>query len=146
MKQKDMLTITSVLSVLFFTFHIADDIVRGFEKGNLSNFPAVPIAVVWLYGALVLAPRRSGYVVVLLGSILGSGIPVVHLMGKGLGAGSRIAGSSGAIFFVWTLLAVGVTSLFSVILSARGLWDPSALAGDDVKMAAATNESPDRRG
>ena len=36
--------------------------------------------------------------------------------------GSRIANSSGAFFFVWTLIALGVTALFSVILSVRGLW------------------------
>jgi len=33
-----------------------------------------------------------------------------------------IAKSSGGFFFVWTLLALGVTAVFSVILSARGLW------------------------
>ena len=26
------------------------------------------------------------------------------------------------IFFIWTILALGVTALFSLILSARGLW------------------------
>ena len=36
---------------------------------------------------------------------------------------ARIAKSSGAFFFIWTLLALGVTALFSVILSARGLWE-----------------------
>jgi len=42
--------------------------------------------------------------------------------GKGI-AGGRITGTSGAFFFVWTLLALGVTAVFSVILSARGLWN-----------------------
>jgi hypothetical protein len=36
---------------------------------------------------------------------------------------SAIAKSSGAFFFIWTLLALGVTALFSVILSVRGLWE-----------------------
>jgi hypothetical protein len=49
-------------SILFMTFHLADDIVRGMEPGTLSNLIAVPILVVWLYGTLVLAERRSGYV------------------------------------------------------------------------------------
>ena len=44
------------------------------------------------------------------------------MMGKGIGAGSRIANSSGAFFFIWTLFAIGITSLLSVILSIRGLW------------------------
>jgi hypothetical protein len=57
----------------------------------------------------------------LLFSILASGIPVLHMMGKGL-VGGRIAGSSGVYFWVWTLFALGVTASFSAILSARGLW------------------------
>jgi len=59
MKQNLLLTITSLLSILFMTFHLTDDIVRGFEKGGVSNLTAVPIVVAWLYGALVLAGRRS---------------------------------------------------------------------------------------
>jgi hypothetical protein len=122
MNHKLTLTIMSLLSILFLTFHLADDIVLGFEKGGVSNLIAVPIFVLWLYGTLVLAERRSGYVIILLGSLLGLGVPVIHMMGRGVGAGSRVARSSGAFFFVWTLIALGVTALFSVILSARGLW------------------------
>jgi len=117
-----MLTITSLLSILLFTFHLADDIGRGFENGGVSNLTAVPIFVVWLYGTLALAERRSGYVIILLGSLLGLAVPVAHMMGKGVGVGSRIAGSSGAFFFIWTIIALGVTALFSVILAVRGLW------------------------
>jgi hypothetical protein len=43
------------------------------------------------------------------------------MIGSGL-VGGDIAKSNGAFFFVWTLIALGVTTLFSVILSARGLW------------------------
>jgi hypothetical protein len=124
MKHNAMLTIASLLSVLFVTFHLADDIIRGMEKGGVSTLVAVPILVVWLYGTLVLAERRAGYVIILLGSLLGLAVPVIHMMGKGVGVGSNIANSSGAFFFVWTLLALGVTALFSVILSVRGLWCP----------------------
>jgi hypothetical protein len=122
MKHNLMLTITSLLSILFFTFHLADDIVRGYEKGGVSNLTALPIFVVWMYGTLVLGDRRSGHVVMLLGALLSLAVPVLHMMGKGVGVGGPIAKSSGALFFVWTLIAIGVTSLFSVILSARGLW------------------------
>jgi hypothetical protein len=124
MKHNTMLTIASVLSILFVTFHLADDIIRGMEKGGVSTLVAVPILVAWLYGTLVLAGRRSGYVIILLGSLLGLVVPVIHMMGKGVGVGSNIANSSGAFFFVWTLFALGVTALFSVILSVRGLWSP----------------------
>jgi hypothetical protein len=121
MKQNVMLTITSLLSILFFTFHLTDDIVRGIEKGGFSNLSAVPIFVVWLYGTLVLAGRRSGYVIIILGSLLSLAVPVLHTRGMGL-VGGRIANTSGIFFWVWTLLALGVTGLFSVILSVRGLW------------------------
>jgi hypothetical protein len=77
--------------------------------------------VVWLYGTVVLAERRSGYIIILLGSILGSGVPVVHMIGKGL-VGGRIANSSGIFFWVWTLMTLQVTAIFSLILSARALW------------------------
>ena len=60
MKQNLLLTITSLLSILFMTFHLTDDIVRGFEKGGVSNLTAVPTFVVWICGALVLAGRRIG--------------------------------------------------------------------------------------
>ena len=122
MKQNVILIITSLLSILLVTFHLADDIVRGFEKGGVSNLTIVPILVVWLYATLVLVERRAGYVINLLLSLLTLGIPVIHMSGKGVGAGSRIADSSGAFFFVWTLIALGVIALFSLVLSARGLW------------------------
>jgi hypothetical protein len=118
-----MLTIASLLSILLFMFHLTDDIMRGFEKGGLSNLiGGTLISVVWLYGTLVLAERRSGYIITLLLSLLSLGVPVIHMRGKGVGIASGIANSSGGFFFVWTLLALGVTGLFSVILSARGLW------------------------
>jgi hypothetical protein len=121
MKRNVMLIIASLLSILLMTFHLTDDIVRGMEPGTLSSLIAVPILVVWLYGTLVLAERRSGYVIILLASLLGSVVPVIHM--KGAGVGGTMARSSGAFFFIWTLIALGVTALFSVILSARGLWE-----------------------
>ena len=122
MKHTVMLTIMSLLTILFTMFHLADDMVRGFSPGGLSNLPVVLVWVVWLYATLVLIERRSGYVIILVMSLLASGLPVIHMTGKGL-VGGRIAGTSGAFFFAWTLLALGVTAVFSVILSARGLWN-----------------------
>ena len=123
MKHNLTLTLMSLLSLLFLTFHLTDDIVRGFEKGGLSNLiMGVLISVVWLYGTLVLTERRSGYIIIFLGSLLSLFVPYVHMKGKGVGVASGIASSSGGFFFVWTLLALGVTGLFSVILAARGLW------------------------
>src|SRR2546423_13686623 len=118
MKHNIMLTIFSLLSILFGTVHQADDINRGMSPGGLGNLFAVVICVVWLYGTLVLAGRRSGYIIILVLSLLLMGVPVIHLRGVGVGFGTA---RSGGLFFVWTLLALGVTSLFSVILAARGL-------------------------
>ena len=122
MNQRTLLIVANLLSILFFSLHVADDIVRGFESGGVDNLPAIPIFVVWLFGTLVLGDRRSGHVVMLLGSLLALAAPILHMQGKGVGAASRIAGTSGALFFVWTLIAIGVTALFGVILAARGLW------------------------
>jgi hypothetical protein len=99
MKESLVLTIASLLSILLLTFHLTDDVVRGFEPGGTGNVIGILILVVWLYGTLVLAARRAGYVIVLLGSILGSGVPVVHMTGAGL-VGGRVANTSGAFFWV----------------------------------------------
>jgi hypothetical protein len=85
------LTVTSLLSALFGTFHVAEDIVRGFEPGGVTNVTFILITVVWLYGAVVLAERRSGYIIMLLGSLLGSGVPVIHMTGAGMVGGRIVA-------------------------------------------------------
>jgi hypothetical protein len=118
-KHNVTLTIASLLSILFMTFHLADDVVRGMEPGGVSNMIGVLVLVVWLYGTLALAERRVGYVIILVASLLGSLVPVIHMSGAGVG---EIAKSSGGFFFVWTLIALGVTAIFSVLLSARALW------------------------
>ena len=121
MKHNVMLTIASLLSILFTSFHHADDVVRGMAPGRFSNLVPVIFLLVWLYGTLALAGRRSGYVIILLASLLASGLPVVHMRGAGVGFGTT---RSGGFFFVWTLIALGVTTIFSLILSVRGLWSP----------------------
>src|SRR5437870_7820863 len=124
MKNSVMLTITSLLLILFLTFHLTDDIRRGFEPGGLSNLVGgVLITVVLLYGILVLAERRSGYIIMLLGSLFSLVVPIVHMKGpKGVGVTSRLVNTSGHFFSVWTLIAIGVLWLFSAIFSARRLW------------------------
>jgi len=122
MENAGWLKIATLLSALLLSVHLADDIVRGFEKGALPNLLVVPILVLWLGGAVGLAERRAGYVVTLLGSLLGAFVPVVHFAATGGVAGGGLASSAGALFFVWTLLALGVASLSGVLLSASGLW------------------------
>jgi len=126
MKQNLMLIIMSLLSILFMTFHLTDDTLRAragtFEAGGLT-LVVVPILVVWLYGTLVLAERRSGHVIMLIGALLGMSMPVVHVMlGPGRVFSGQLVKSSGGFLFVWTLHVLGVTGMFSLILSERGLW------------------------
>jgi len=119
MKENVLLTIASLLTILLGTFHLADDVARGMSPGGLLNLVGIVICVILLYATLMLAGRRSGYVIILLASLLFMASPVIHMRGRGIGFGTI---RSGGFFFVWTLLALGVTALFSVILSVRGLW------------------------
>ena len=125
MKHNLTLTITSLLSILFMTFHLTSDTLHakvGTPEAGGSTLVAVPILVVWLYGTLVLAERRSGYIIMLVGSLIALGVPVIHVMGAGGIFRGQIAKSSPAFLFVWTLHALAVTGMFSLILSVRGLW------------------------
>jgi purine nucleoside phosphorylase len=82
----------------------------------------VPILALWLYGTLVLAERRSGHIIMLVGSLLAIGMPVGHVMAPAGIFHGAIARSSPAFLFVWTLHALGVLGLFCFILAVRGLW------------------------
>jgi hypothetical protein len=110
---------TTLLCVFLFTIHLADDMTRGIEKGGLWNLTAIPNFTIWACGTLVSRERRSGYVLMLLGGLLGLCVPIAHMRGRGLGV---IAKSSGGFFSSWTVIAIGVTALVSVILSIHGLW------------------------
>ena len=121
MKPTVLLTSASMLSILLCTFHLTDDIVHGWEPGTLPNLYALPILVVWLYGTLMLRQRPSGYIIMLLGSLVSLGIPMIHMSGRGIGTASRVANTSGHHFFVWTLITLGVSGLFSLVLSVQCL-------------------------
>ena len=45
MKHNVMLTIASLVSILFMTFHLTDDIIRGMASGQVSNLFGVLILV-----------------------------------------------------------------------------------------------------
>ena len=122
MKPNTLLTGLSLLSIVLCTFHLTDDIVYGWEPGRLATLYALPIFVAWLYGALLLRERLSGYIILMLGSIVSLGIPMIHMSGKGIGTASRVANTSGHRFFVWTLLMLAMSGLFSLVLSAQALW------------------------
>ncbi len=127
MTQSGTLTFTSLLSILLFSLHWADEIARGIEPGTIDRtWGGLLILFIWLYGALAISERRSGLVILLLGSLLASGVPVLHMQGRGLVGGRIAAGSSGALFWVWTNIALGASGTISLALSVRALWNRTA--------------------
>ena len=125
MKQNLLLTITSLLTILLMTLHLTSDTIHarvGTPEAGGSTLVAVPVLVLLLYGTLVLGERRSGLIIMLIGSVIGLGIPIIHVMGAGGMFHGQIAKSSPAFLFVWTLHALGVAGMFSLILSVRALW------------------------
>jgi len=120
-KQSAMLTTASLLTILFMTLHLTGDILFQLAPAGLGNLFAVFVLAVQLYGTLVLGGRRAGYIIVLLGSVLGLVVPVVHMKGTRGVIGGDIGNSGQAFLFVWTILALGITSTFSIILSASAL-------------------------
>ena len=121
LKQTAMLTTVSLLSILLITIHLTGDILFRMAPAGLVNLLAVFIFVVQLYGTVVLAGRRAGYIIIFFGSVLGLLVPVIHMKGTRGVLGGDISTSGQAFLFVWTLLALGITATFSIILSASAL-------------------------
>ena len=118
-REHAVLVVTSLLSILLLTLHVTDDIVRGISKPEPAN-TALMVLVLFLYGTLVLAERRSGHVIMLLVGLFAVAMPVMHMRGAHYG---EIASSAGGFFFVWTLWALGGVGGLTFVLSARGLWN-----------------------
>ncbi len=122
MRQTDLLTTTSLLTILFMTVHLTGDILFRMSPAGLVNLFAVFVWVVQLYGTLVLGGRRAGNIIIFLGSVLGLVMPVLHMKGTRGVLGGDIGASGQAFLFVWTLLALSITATFSMILSASALF------------------------
>lgn len=125
MKQNLMLPIASLLLILLMTLHLTSDTIHaraGTPEAGGSTLVGVPVLALWLYGTLLLPERRSGLIIMLVGSLLCIGMPVVHVIGPAGIFHGAIARSSPAFLFVWTLHALGVIGLFCFILAVRGLW------------------------
>ena len=109
-----MLVGTSLLSVLLLSFHLAQDALHAkphtVEAGP-GNLTAILILLVLLSGPALLAERRSGRLIMLLVALSAMGMPALHFM-----LGADLNKYSGALFFVWCLIALGVNGLFSVLL------------------------------
>jgi len=83
-------------------------------RGDELYIPVEVIAV-WLYGTLMLSDRIWGYIIMLLGGLIGAAMIIAHSKGG-------VISNSGGFFFVWTLFALSTTGWFTTILSARGIW------------------------
>lgn len=117
----------SLLSILFVTIHLTSDTLHariGTPEAGGSTLVSVPILIAWMYGTLLLSDKRSGWVIMLIGSLVALAMPYFHLVGpEGIFRGAIAAGSDPFVF-VWILHAVAVTGLFSLLLSVRCLLNP----------------------
>ena len=114
------LVIASLLSVILLPFHIGGDILLGLDRGGSGLvFVVVPILLVVTCGALLLAERKSGHIIMFLGGLAALGMPIIH---RNNGFTPVVAKSPGGLFLIWTLMALGVTGGLAMILSARRLW------------------------
>ncbi|HTE43874.1 MAG TPA: hypothetical protein VK636_01410 [Gemmatimonadaceae bacterium] len=114
MKPNVVLTVSSLLTLLFLTFHMTHDVIRQVEGSVQYPIPVIVFAL-WLYGTVMLSDRVWGHVIMLIGGLFGAGMIVVH--SKGL-----VMRNSGGFFFTWTLFALSTTGLVTMALSIRGLW------------------------
>ena len=126
MNRHALLKAASLLSILLMTLHLAADTARarmGTPEAGGSTIVAVPILAIWLYGTLVLDEKRSGHVIMLIGSLLAIMMPAMHVIGPAGPFTGTLTRAGDPYLFVWTLHAIGVTGLFSLILAAQGLWN-----------------------
>jgi hypothetical protein len=115
MRQNLTLTISSLLVLVLFMLHLTDDILHDPAGLDVQGtIICLAIMLLLLYGTVELAGRRSGFVIMFLGGIAAAYMPFLH----GLGPRATRWG----FFFVWTMLAMGVTGSFAAILALRALW------------------------
>lgn len=123
MKHRVTLTVTSLVSILLFSLHWADEIARGIEPGTISSYGGFVILFVWLYATLAVIDRRWGLGLVLVGALLASVVPVLHMQGIGLVGGRIPPNSDGAFFWVWTNIALGASGMVSLALTGHAFVD-----------------------
>jgi hypothetical protein len=122
------LTIASLLSIILLPFHVGGDVALGLDQGGSGVvFILVPVLLVVACGTLLLAERMSGYIIMFLGGFAALGMPIIH---RNNGFTPAIAKSPGGVFFIWTLVALGITGGLAMLLSARGLWKLRSRSGN----------------
>ena len=118
MKQNDLLSLTSLVSVLLLALHISQDIAFGFDRGGLNQLVGVAILLVIVCGAVLLRERLLGKAIMLFGGAAAAGMLPLHMRH---GLRPEFLEKSGALLFVWTLYVLGVIGAFTVILAIQAL-------------------------
>ena len=119
MRHNTVLIVLSLLNALFFGLHLTGDVVFGIEEGGREILVGVLILAVYLYGAVGLPERLTGYIILLVGGLASAALPVMH---TGRPLGERFAQLPGGFFFIWTLLTMGATGLVAFVLSVQAIW------------------------
>jgi len=114
MNSKVILRAASLATLLFMVLHMTSDVVEQ-AVGHVKYPIPVAVFVVWLYGTLMLSDRVSGYIIMLLGGIIGAGMIVIHSPGL-------VVTKTGGFFAVWILFMLSMLGYFTAILAARALW------------------------
>jgi hypothetical protein len=125
MKQNDLVSITSLLSVPLLALHISQDIVFGFDPAGLNHLVGVAILLTITCGAALLRERRLGQVIMLFGGVMAIAMLPLHMRN---GLRPEFLQRSGALLFVWTIYLLGIIGAFTVILA---VWE--LLAKRDVQ-------------
>lgn len=125
MTQKNLLSGTSLTSVLLLALHISQDIVFGLDRAGLNHLVGVAILLVIVCGAMLLRDRTWGTVIMLLGGVMAAGMLPLHMRN---GLRPEFLEQSGALLFIWTLYVLGVTGAFSIILAVQRLASRRAAA------------------
>lgn len=113
------LTVVSLLTMVLLPLHVAGDVAYGFDRGGPGMATIfVPIVLFVACGTLLLSHRASGHVIMFLGGLAALGMPIIH---RNNGFTATVARAPGGIFFIWTLVALGVTGGLAMILAVRGL-------------------------
>jgi hypothetical protein len=115
MKHNRALIVASLLSLLLTIVHLSQDVILQGDGHVKYPIPVVVFAL-WLYATVMASDRIWGYIIMLLGGLIGAGMIVVHAKAGG------VVDKSDGLFFVWILFVLSTTGWFTAILSARGIW------------------------
>lgn len=114
MRHKTLLLGNSLFAILLLSLHFAHDALHakiGTFEAAAGNLIAIVILAVLLAGTVLLSERRSGQIIMLLTALFAIMMPVLHF-----NPNADLNARGEALLFVWGLIALGVSGLFSLAL------------------------------